>query len=287
MNKIKRILFPTDFSEVSENAFQHAIFWAMKYQADIHVVSIYNPYIPIGEYGVASILLEVPPVENNTKILDKLTMFIEKGITKVITNRVTDFFPKVDSLIKSGSIATEICQLAEDEHFDIIIMGTRGESHDFLDKVVGTISHQVVENAYCPVLLIPPHINYKEIDKVVFATDLKATQPFRIWQAYEMLKVFDPTFHCVHVKEDNEPKDLQLYELDNYFKEGHPTIPIQFHLVYLDSIEEGMKFTVNLWNADLLCMYTPNHGIFQQLFIKSNSQNAIDYMNIPLLFIKS
>jgi nucleotide-binding universal stress UspA family protein len=286
MNKINRILFPTDFSEVAENAFQHAIFWAMKYHADIHVVSIYNPYIPIGEYGAGSILLDAPPIENDAQTLDRLTLFIEKGIMKVITNRVTDFFPKIDSSIQSGVIDTVICKMAKGENFDMIIMGTRGESHDYLDKVIGTTSHQVVENAYCPVLLIPSHIVYKEIDKVVFASDLKATQPYRIWQSYEMLKVFDPTFHCVHVRTDNAPQELQLYELDNYFKEAHPTIPIQFHLVHLDSIEEGMKLTVNLWNAELLCMYTPHHSIFQQLFIKSNSQNAIDYMNVPLLFLK-
>jgi nucleotide-binding universal stress UspA family protein len=287
MNKIKRILFPTDFSEVAENAFQHAIFWAMKCQADIHVVTMYNPYIPIGEYGAGTFILEPDFSENDAQILNHLMVFIEKGTTKIITNRVTDFFPAISSSIRSGVIATEICQLAESENFDMIIMGTRGESHDFLDKVLGTVSHQVVEKATCAVLLIPPKVGYKEINRVVFAADLKVTQPYRIWQGYEMLKMFSPTFHCVHVKADTAPQELQLYELDNYFKEAHPTIPIQFHLVHLDSIEEGMKFTVNLWNAELLCMYTPHHSIFQQLFIKSNSHNAIDYMNVPLLFIKS
>jgi nucleotide-binding universal stress UspA family protein len=286
MNKIKRILFPTDFSEEAESAFRHAIMWAIKCEANIHVITISNPYIPIHEYSFGAVSAMELQQDTALKVKEKLANFIEKGIAQIIVNRVVDFFPVINSTINSGLIHQQICSIAEKENFDLIVMGTRGESHDFLDKVMGTVSHGVVENALCPVLLIPPKINYKEIEKVVYAADLKATQPYHIWQSYEILKMFNPTFHCVHVRDGNVPQELQLYELDNYFKAVHPTIPIQFHLVNLDSIEEGMKFTVNLWNADMFCMYTPHHSVFQQLFVKSNSQNAIDYMNIPILFLK-
>ena len=285
MNKVNRILFPTDFSEVAENAFRHAVVWATKYQADIHVINVFN--LPIGEYGYTGNVVVETIEEVDTEIKVKLKKFVEKGIAQVVVESTFDFFPNVTSSIESGTPENAICHKAEESNFDLIIMGTRGEGHDFWDKVFGTVSHYVVENSKIPVLLIPPKTTYRTITKVVYAADLTATQPFRIWQTYELLKEFRPNFHCVHVRTDKDTRDLQLYELDNYFKAAHPSMPVQFHLVHLDSIEDGMRFAINLWNAELLCMYTPHHSLFRQLFSQSNSHNAIDYMNIPLLFLKA
>lgn len=304
MHKIKNILFPTDFSVVAENAFQHALAWAMKYQANIHVQTVVNPYIPIGEYGqgVAVAVEVLSEVEVGLKT--KLKRFIETGITKWEMDQVSNngnhtmnsigfvkgksngFTPIFTSSVDSGTPENTICTKAEKDNFDLIIMGTRGENHDFWDKIFGTVSHFVVENSTVPVLLIPPKVKYKPILRAVYAADLTATQPFRIWQAYELLKPMEPKLHCVHVPSNKNTREIQLYELDNYFKSAHPTLPIQFHLIHLDSIEEGMRFAIDLWNAELLCMYTPQHSIFRQLFAHSNSHNAIDYMDIPILFVK-
>lgn len=294
MHNIKNILFPTDFSVVAENAFQHALAWAIKNQANIQVQTVVNPYIPIGEYGqgVAVAVETISEVETGLKT--KLKRFIEAGISTWDIDKVnhngnfssTSFFPIINFSVDTGTPENSICAKAEKGNFDLIIMGTRGENHDFWDKIFGTVSHFVVENAIVPVLLIPPKVKFKPISKVVYAADLTATQPFRIWQTYELLKAMQPKLHCVHVPSGKSSREIQLYELDNYFKSAHPTLPIQFHLVHLDSIEEGMRFAIDLWNAELLCMYTPQHSIFRQLFAHSNSHNAIDYMDIPILFVK-
>jgi nucleotide-binding universal stress UspA family protein len=300
MHNIKNILFPTDFSVVAENAFQHALAWATQYQANIHVQTVVNPYIPVGEYGqgVAVAVETITEVEVGLKT--KLKRFIEAGIAKWTLEKHhyngngnsngngngNGYLPNISLSVETGTPENTICTKAEKGNFDLILMGTRGENHDFWDKIFGTVSHFVVENANVPVLLIPPKVKHKPITRVVYAADLTATQPFRIWQTYELLKVMQPKLHCVHVPSGKSPREIHLYELDNYFKSAHPTLPIQFHLVHLDSIEEGMRFAIDLWNAELLCMYTPQHSIFRQLFAHSNSHNAIDYMDIPILFVK-
>ena len=250
MSNAKKILFPTDFSKVSENAFQHAMNWALVNHADIRVITVYNPYIPMSEYTFAGagVVADI-----DTDIDTKLKVFVEKGIMKSGLKPNNGFFPTITSSQEFGISENTICQLAEDEKFDFIIMGTRGESHDVWDKVLGTVSHHVLENAPCPVLLIPPKSLYKRINNVMYAADLKATQPYRIWQSYELLKHFAPNFDCVHVSTGEvESNDMYLFELDNYFKKGHPDIPIQFHLIHLESVEEGIKFASNRWDSDLV-----------------------------------
>ena len=43
MQTIKRILFPTDFSAASQNAFRHCILVADKYGADIQMLHVIFP----------------------------------------------------------------------------------------------------------------------------------------------------------------------------------------------------------------------------------------------------
>jgi nucleotide-binding universal stress UspA family protein len=69
---IKRILVPTDFSETGSLAFDHAVFMARLYKAELHLVhvievidatySIYNPAIPV---------IDISVIESNCK--DRLT----------------------------------------------------------------------------------------------------------------------------------------------------------------------------------------------------------------------
>jgi len=57
------------------------------------------------------------------------------------------------SRVEVGSPVETIVSIAEHEKFDLIIMGSKGQSH-LRTLLVGSVADQVMEHASCPVLLL-------------------------------------------------------------------------------------------------------------------------------------
>ena len=79
--------------------------------------------------------------DESAKVLDPVTKFLaQSGIT-------------VHTRAEIGPAGTTIAKIAEDDKFDLIIMGTHG--HGSLGKLVmGSVSTQVLANCSVPVMLI-------------------------------------------------------------------------------------------------------------------------------------
>ena len=79
--------------------------------------------------------------EESAKVLDPVTKFLaQSGIA-------------VHTRAEIGPAGTTIAKIAEDDKFDLIIMGTHG--HGSLGKLVmGSVSTQVLANCSVPVMLI-------------------------------------------------------------------------------------------------------------------------------------
>lgn len=55
--------------------------------------------------------------------------------------------------VEYGDAAAEICRVAEDEHFDVIVVGSHGSG--FVKRVfLGSVSSHLLHHAPCPVLVV-------------------------------------------------------------------------------------------------------------------------------------
>ena len=139
--QIRRILFPTDFSQNAEYAFQYALTFAREFAAKLYVLHViyFPPQMP--EYDIEQVINGL--VKNAEKSLKRL---IEKTKeTEVI------FHPEV----RVGTEYSEIIEFAEKEKIDLVVMGTHGRTglaHAFL----GSVAERVVRYTSCPVLTVKP-----------------------------------------------------------------------------------------------------------------------------------
>jgi len=60
---------------------------------------------------------------------------------------------RAEILIREGEPVSEILALAEERHFDLIVMGTRGLGA-LADAVMGSTARRVIRRAKIPVLVI-------------------------------------------------------------------------------------------------------------------------------------
>jgi nucleotide-binding universal stress UspA family protein len=138
---IKRILFPTDFSENSEYAFHYALAFARRFDAKLYVLHVvfFPPQMPDYDIG---------------RVMDTLVKNAEKSLANLI-RRAGDpeviFHPEV----RIGPEYQEIIKFADAEQIDLIVMGTHGRT-GLAHAFVGSIAERVVRHASCPVLTVKP-----------------------------------------------------------------------------------------------------------------------------------
>ncbi len=145
MSQLKNIVCALDLSDQSKQVAEYAVMLAKMSHA--HVTVVYAAPTLTQYTG-----FHVPP---NT--IDNFVGEIVSGAERSMTDFVAEHFQGVDAqgVVVVGYAAEEILNLAEQEHADMIVMGTRGRKG--LDLILfGSVAEKVVKNAKCPVLTIRP-----------------------------------------------------------------------------------------------------------------------------------
>ena len=137
----KKILVPTDGSEFAKKAQRHALFLSKVSGAEILAVSVTeNNFIsglPLEDevYQLDQVLKERS--EENLKEFDKIN---EDDL-------------KITHIIREGSPARVILEVAQEEDVDLIVMGSSGKS-GFDRFIMGSVADKVVNSAKCAVLVV-------------------------------------------------------------------------------------------------------------------------------------
>jgi len=135
---IKRILLPTDFSQLSLGAVDYAIDLARPEQAEIVIVFVIEPI----QYAFPPLLIK----QRQKEFADKLDRVAAKLIKR---------YPNVRTELHFGVAYQVIVGVARKIKADMIVMGKHGHSA-LRDLLVGSVTERVVRSATCPVLVVPP-----------------------------------------------------------------------------------------------------------------------------------
>jgi nucleotide-binding universal stress UspA family protein/quercetin dioxygenase-like cupin family protein len=127
MPAISTILHPTDFSDISQYAFQMACSLAKDYEARLIVLHV---------------IFQVPTAATRESMEERLPW-----------PRTPEPKIDVDFQVAEGDAADEILHLAKTVACDLIVMGTHGRTG--LERVLtGSVAEQVLRKAPCPVLAV-------------------------------------------------------------------------------------------------------------------------------------
>jgi nucleotide-binding universal stress UspA family protein len=138
--QLKQILIPMDFSDCAKKALQYAIPLAKEHKAAITLLYVVVPSSYIGgEFGAYDLGFDAEVRTSGEKALVKLAEEVrEVGAS---------------TLIRCGSPAHEILEVAKELPADLIVISTHGRTgltHVFL----GSVAEHVVRRAPCPVLVV-------------------------------------------------------------------------------------------------------------------------------------
>ena len=140
MRTIERVLCPVDFSAISERALRHAASLAAWYDAQLTVLFVRTGH-------------RVTSTERD------LAAFVDSAISADV--------PQL--LVVDGDVVSEIVRLAAEIRAGVVVMGTHGLG-GVKQLLLGSVTEQVLREAPCPVLTVPPHIAGNSPEAVSLAT---------------------------------------------------------------------------------------------------------------------
>jgi nucleotide-binding universal stress UspA family protein len=283
MSNVKKILFPTDFSETAQNAFAHCLLLAREMRASIVLLHAVYPEYEALDLPVVAAKATQDKVEAGRVALQS---FRDLALGVLREHHDVQNLPSVELHTEIGGPVGVIVEVAEREEVDLIIMGTQGE-HSALERVFGSVTTEVVERVQCPVLVIPEERPYQRFKVVAYASDLNESDPAHFWQAIRLLEPFSPVVHVVHIDTgDRRNGEIDFSDMREFFTERAPALQVDYREVRGESVEEGLEQFVDSHSVDLLIMFAPQRGLLSRIFRRSRTRRMALRSHVPLLLIK-
>ncbi|MBI3634832.1 MAG: universal stress protein [Candidatus Rokubacteria bacterium] len=145
MPRIRRILHPSDFSAASRRAFAYAVAMARGARAELLVVHVLTPPVPIVSDAYVS-----PKVYEDLERSSRA--WGQKQIAALVA-RAKRAGARVRGLLLEGVAADQIVRAARSRRADLIVMGTHGRG-GFARLLLGSVAERVIATARCPVLTV-------------------------------------------------------------------------------------------------------------------------------------
>lgn len=146
---VKKILWPTDFSKISETALPHVKSLTEKYDAEIHILYVIEDTAHHdGWYGAF-----------DEKHVNDLMEHANKTATKrlgQICEKYLEGCPLYIKHVAVGDPANEILSMIKDKKMDMVVMASHGEKGHFR---FGSVAEKVLKNSPIPVTVIPTEPN--------------------------------------------------------------------------------------------------------------------------------
>lgn len=137
MAKIKKILAPTDLSDVSADGVTYAFNLAKDLGADVILLNVAT----VDETSASDSGL----IEKQKKLLDEFLTRHARDIGSAL---------KIRAVVDMGPAYISIVEVAKNESVDLIVMSTHGRS-GLPRMLLGSVTERVLRSALCPVLAVP------------------------------------------------------------------------------------------------------------------------------------
>ncbi|WP_341905291.1 universal stress protein [Fluviicola taffensis] len=270
---MKKILVPTDFSILSDNALNYAVQLAKKTEAELFLFHGY--LIPSPMYDPLIIVPTEDALQKEAmSSLEKLQQWIKS----------TDPDLKVSYGASPGIPDDEIMECAQKENADLIVVGAQGAGY-LKEKVIGSTASQLIRKSKTPVLVIDKEVQFKELKNIVLAVDFKETDNKTVLKPLKQLAaLFKSHVHVLNVFPESEAIPT-LGEIAESFRLIHSLKFIHHSFFYRENTDvvSGINDFVEKHDIDLVVMITRNHSIISRLFHESHTKAMAFHSKVPLL----
>lgn len=274
---MKKILFPTDFSETAENAFVYALNMAKSLDAKLIVLHVYDVTV-ISYEAYSPITLEIyESIELSN--FENFRDYVPK-LREIALAHHLDGVP-MSHVLEQGDLVQAINNLVKQEDINLIVMGTKGVSG--LEEIfLGSNTGSVISNVHTTLLCVPMNAKFKNIEKIGFTTRYRDKDRKALKKVIKIANKLKATVKCLYVKTlKSDVTEDQIRAWREEFK----IEPLNFFITSNDDLEDEVFQFVDSQDIDVLAMLTYKRTFFESLFKKSFAKKLSYHSEIPLLVL--
>jgi nucleotide-binding universal stress UspA family protein len=281
---LKKILWATDFSDEAQESLLYAYAFAKAFKASIvalHVIPDFSAALYDAAYVIKGELVKkVAAVKKDAE--EKLkTLQKAKGIS-------------FKSIVKEGTAAKVIIDVAEKEGVDLIVIGRRGMSA--IEKLfIGSVANQVLRNSPVPILVTKKKTGVPRFKKIIVPTDFSEREEVERDFAWEIARGFGSELTLLHVLELHDyefsPRvlddmmDSLLKRLKQRKKREKTDIKIREEVYRAINAAIGIVDFAETHRYDLIVISTCVQSKLERFFLGSTTEKVISYTHIPIFAI--
>jgi nucleotide-binding universal stress UspA family protein len=281
-NNNNNILVPTDFSEVANNALGHALKIAEVYKNEITLINIQDDGGLFGLFG------------GSTEKMDLIKDAIDMKMDKLISESKAQY-PNIviHKRVEYGKIYKVITEVAAEENFDSIIMGTHGASG--LQQITGSNASRVINYAKVPVVVVKDQpIGNNGYQKIVLPIDLSRESRQKVSWAIHLAKKFNSTIHVIYENSTREEFKGRLFAAVNQTQDILDQNNAKYIVrgldeeKYPDSFAEDTLAYADDVEADLIMIMSQQEKGFSEFLLGSYAQQIVNHSGkVPVMCINS
>ncbi|MFV0142472.1 MULTISPECIES: universal stress protein [Empedobacter] len=272
---MKKILFPTDFSETANNAFLYALNLAKSIDAQVYVLHVYELPMITGSLSAGLIqnvyeTVELGSFDNFKDNIPQLRQIAdENGLNEI----------PIKFILEEGNFLYILREIIGEESVDFVVMGTDGNSG--IEKMLfGSNTINAITSMKVPILSIPHGMSFKGFKNIGFTTVFDQKDKDALKYLIEIANRHHAKIHCMHVSKDGKFNQQAMKDWQDQFA-GDPIVFEVYHDA--DPVNAVLDF-IKEKQIDLLTVVSRNKGFFDKIFSPGFTKKIAN-KNITPLFV--
>jgi nucleotide-binding universal stress UspA family protein len=276
---MKKVLLPTDFSEISLNALKYAMSLFSEDSCEFYLLNVYRvPYLTNEEL-----------LENDAQQLaiveSELYDASQKRLSEIVSELKHDGQHRFHVISDYNFFINSVKQCLEQKKIELIVMGTKGAT-GAKEIFLGSNTGDVLMKTDCNVIAVPERLDYKPPREIVFPSDFKVRYEVRdLAPLVDLAAKYDSKLRILHLSENGHldaEQEGNKRILVSYLKD----VEHSFHTLTNIDFEEALNcFTQSRGDIDMIAIIAGHYNFFQRLFFRPKVMELSFHTKIPLFVL--
>ncbi len=268
-----KILIPTDFSVQAEFAYLMVKKLEEKTAIDIHFLHVLD--VP------DTVTMSANGDIQTCGEIDVNYVITQKEIAeRKLANLKTLYGSHIQTHLVLGKVTDAILNFSEGNHFDIIVMGTKG-AWGIREKLSGSETQIIARRSKTPLLSLMCDRSELVIKNILLVHNFNNPVPEDLALMHKLVSAFGTKLHLLQITSGNVAAEKKTVEENmKKFAALNNISNFECHLINDKDVENGVIHFNQMINMDIICIGTHGKG---GIFHQSATEKLINHLFKPII----
>jgi nucleotide-binding universal stress UspA family protein len=275
-----KILIPTDFSKNATQALHYALELYKNEHCDFYLLNVFSV-----ENNIMDSLMKMDP---GSELYESKKLHSENGLAKVYDMIAMSEYENPKHQFKTISVFNNpieaIKDVVEQKDIEMIVMGTKGETHSRATAFGSTSIYVMEKVRNCPVIVVPLTAKTILPKEIVFPTSFKTHYKRReLSYLTDIAKKCDSTIIILHISKTENELDKEQKANKQLLEEILEGTNYKFHYLSHYSVETAVNLFIESRDSDMVTFINKKHSFFGSILTTPLVKDISFHSKVPIL----